>query len=169
MRGRSNAIAASIVASGAGCKSVKENGARLILINAISGDAHAEAVVNLLEQKGASYRCCDFRRFPADVSIGASWSKARGIIAQLELPDVCIALEEVTAVWWDRANFLSKLIKPAKTDLPSYIAAESQTFLDGVYHLIPHALWVSPPALAKQAHNTNLSARCRDARRVCCS
>jgi hypothetical protein len=49
---------------------------------------------------------------------------------------------------WDRSNAFTHRLKPVRKDLSSYIAAESRTFLDGLYYLMPQAFWINDPLRA---------------------
>jgi hypothetical protein len=125
----------------------------MILINAISGDEHADCVAEVLKQRGAAYTRCDFHPYPAKLQIGVSWQRSRGQSARLDMPGVSLDLSDVSAVWWNRAYFISRPGPATHKGLPAYIWGEGRDFLNGIHDLMPHALWVSSPPHAIRANN----------------
>jgi hypothetical protein len=122
-----------------------------ILILSLSGDQQVEAVEGALRSLGAEYRIYDPTTFP-ETSRLSYVARSEGISARLRVDGEAACLENVTAVW-DRSNGHLHRLKPVKNDLSSYIAAESQSFLDGLPALMPQALWIDDPLKVLVARN----------------
>lgn len=114
------------------------------------GDPHVEAVEAALRQRGVTYHLYDPRTFPAASRLSLTVN-CHGSSAFLRWNNTTLRLNEVTAVW-DRSNAFTHRLTPVKKDLRSYVAAESQTFLDGLYYLMPQAFWISDPIRSRIAN-----------------
>jgi hypothetical protein len=120
-----------------------------VLILARPDDLHVAAVEAVLRRHGAAYHLYDPTTFPAASRLSFI-RRGRDSSAYLSVNGERILLDSVRAVW-DRYSIYTKRLRPVRKDWPSYIAAESRTFLDGLYYLLPHAFWVNDPIRLREA------------------
>jgi hypothetical protein len=102
-----------------------------------------------LRQRGVAYHLYDPTTFPAASHLSFTINRDSRA-AYLRQNDVVLCLNDITAVW-DRSNAIIPPIAQVKKNLHSYIAAESQTFLEGLYYLLPEAFWIPDPISARTA------------------
>jgi hypothetical protein len=121
-----------------------------ILLLSPVGDFHCETVAGILRKRGENILHCDFGRFPSDFQLSSAFDRHGSQQSFLFTARGRYKLDEVTAVW-DRSHMGNKSIHPVKLGMEAYIRAESRTFLDGLYYMLPKALWISPPSQVRAA------------------
>lgn len=100
--------------------------------------------------RGAKVLHCDFGQFPQKLQLATAIDGHGSQQSLLIDADSRHSLDEFTAVW-DRSQLGNKTIRSVKMGMEEYIRAESRTFLDGLYYLMPKAFWMSPPPQVRAA------------------
>ena len=120
-----------------------------IIISSYRGDAHAEAVLWGLGQRGLSALLWQPHLFPAHQALTVAFTPAGGCRHAIEAAGKTIELDGVTTIWYRRSRppQLADEIDPRDRDFAS---RESVQHLDGfLATAFPDALQVNPPAAVR--------------------
>jgi MvdD-like protein with pre-ATP grasp domain len=122
---------------------------RQILVSSYAGDAHAEAALWGLAQRGHAAHLWQPHLFPARQALSIAFTSAGGCRHAIEAAGEAIDLDRVTAIWYRRARppQLAEGIDPRDRD---FAERESVQHLDGfLATAFPDALQVNPAAAAR--------------------
>jgi glutathione synthase/RimK-type ligase-like ATP-grasp enzyme len=122
---------------------------RQILVSSYAGDAHAEAVLWGLAQRGHAAALWQPHLFPARQALSVAFDPAGGCRHAIEAAGEAIDLNGVTTIWYRRSRppLLAEGIDPRDRD---FAERESVQHLDGfLATAFPDALQVNPPAAAR--------------------
>jgi glutathione synthase/RimK-type ligase-like ATP-grasp enzyme len=135
----------------------------MILIVSFPGDAHAQAVAQALQARGATPMLLDLSRFPGQCQVELGYGTARR--GEMWLRDAGwgdIDLRRCRAAWWRRPQPFG--IPPEVTDNThrAFAANEAREVFGGLWKLMD-AVWVNDPQRDDLAHRKSYQLRAAEA------
>jgi len=116
-----------------------------VLVIALRGEAHADAVVARLVARGVPVCRFDVDTFGDEAELSLTTGEA-GISGRIVTSAGTFATEEIAAVWLHRPIFELFGAGPTRDNLGSFVRREREAALRGLFDLVADAFWVNPAA-----------------------
>lgn len=121
----------------------------VILIFSEEADIHARAVVEHIERRGDSVRVMDYRIFPLESNLMASYERGHESVV-LETAQGVIDFQDIKSCWWRRPQAFD-LGNKLKSDEAEFAYGECQEAMDGIQWAMK-ARWLNPPSNDEMGH-----------------